>query len=159
MTNQEAHVALVDQQTRNDTFADMLFEHVYCDCDRSWTEAEAEVKRIREPALRSWQLAEAARAMSPKGKFRGRLRGRIEHAIGAVRHYYDSIMVVEGDSAPTAVGVPDGEEVGRSGEHRNRGRCGLGSEHGSPDKAGVGRRAGRKEDGSVTTEARSAESG
>jgi len=100
MTTQDELAALVALQPWNDTFADMLFEWWYCDADKSWAEAEAEVKRVRGPALAAHWLAEAARELSRDGKYTGRLYARILGAVQLSPGMGARVITIEGTAAP-----------------------------------------------------------
>lgn len=108
MTSTQDLIDLVELNPTCDTYAGMLYDHLFGDRDMTHTEATQHVERVRGPALRAWQMAEAARELAPRAKCRGRLLARIAQAVGEIYNYTELVMLVEGTAAPLVVGAPDG---------------------------------------------------
>lgn len=103
MNQGEEFAELLRMDPRNQTWIDMMFEWYYCDADLSWAEAEAEVERVRVPALRAKELVEATHLISGKGRLAVALRFHALHAAHCPVAECVTVTLVEGNAEPLDV--------------------------------------------------------
>jgi hypothetical protein len=108
MTTTQDLIDLVELLPTCDTYAGMLYDHLQEDRDMTHQEALTHVEHVRAPALRAWQIAQAAAHLATGSKYRGRLRGRILAHVGAATFWRYTILIVEGNRTPYATVNPDG---------------------------------------------------
>jgi hypothetical protein len=108
MTTRQDLIDLVELQPWNQTFADILHEYLVFDEDMTWSEGLRHVEQVRVSALREWQLQQARTELMPRARYRGRIHARMKAVISVMWSYTELIIVVEGDSDPMVVALPDG---------------------------------------------------